>query len=103
MLLAHRIELVPNKSQISYLINCCGCARFAYNWALTEWKNYWAEQQILAVRNMLMPSFTGLYVIARRPKLMTNDEWRPVAQTIIDALRRKGPVNYPVTKTGADI
>jgi len=45
MLLAHRIELVPNKSQISYLINCCGCARFAYNWALTEWKNHWAEQQ----------------------------------------------------------
>lgn len=45
MLLAHRIELVPNKSQISYLTNCCGCARFAYNWALTEWKNDWAEQQ----------------------------------------------------------
>lgn len=61
------------------------------------------DDAFLAVRNMLMPSFTGLYVIARRPKLMTNDEWRPVAQTIIDALRRKGPVNYPVTKTGSDI
>lgn len=45
MLLAHRVELVPNKSQISYLSNCCGCARFAYNWALTEWKNHWVEQQ----------------------------------------------------------
>lgn len=45
MLLAHRIELVPNKSQLQYLINCCGCARFAYNWALTEWKSHWAEQQ----------------------------------------------------------
>ncbi|WP_315921490.1 hypothetical protein [Mesorhizobium sp. SP-1A] len=61
------------------------------------------DDAFLAVRNMLVPSFTGLYVIARRPKLMTNDEWRPVAQTIIDALRRKGPVNYPVTKAGSDI
>lgn len=54
------------------------------------------DDAFLAVRNLLMPSFTGLYVLARRPKLMTNDEWRPVAHTIIDALRRKGPVNYPV-------
>jgi hypothetical protein len=49
-----------------------------------------------------MPSFAGLHVIARRPKLMTNDEWRPLAQTIIDALRRKGPVNYPVAPAKED-
>ena len=45
MLLAHRIELVPNKFQTSYLVNCAGCARFAYNWALTEWKNHWEKQK----------------------------------------------------------
>lgn len=61
------------------------------------------DDAFIAVRNILMPSFAGLHVIARRPKLMTNDEWLPVAQTIIDALRRKGPVNYPATKTVSDI
>ncbi|WP_315921216.1 transposase [Mesorhizobium sp. SP-1A] len=47
MLLAHRIELVPNKLQTSYLVDCAGCARFAYNWALTEWKNHWEKQKQL--------------------------------------------------------
>ena len=60
------------------------------------------DDAFLAVRNLLMPAFTALHVIARRPKLMTNDEWRPVAQTIIDALRRKGPVNYPATTAKKD-
>jgi hypothetical protein len=60
------------------------------------------DDAFIAVRNLLMPSFAGLHVIARRPKLMTNDEWRPLAQTIIDALRRKGPVNYPVAPAKED-
>lgn len=60
------------------------------------------DDAFLAVRNLLMPSFMGLHVIARRPKLMTNAEWRPVAESIIDALRRKGPLNYPVTTAKED-
>ncbi len=38
MLIAHRIVLDPNNVQASYLARAAGTARFAYNWALAEWK-----------------------------------------------------------------
>lgn len=38
MLLAHKIEISPNNKQASYFSKACGVARFAYNWALKEWK-----------------------------------------------------------------
>ena len=38
MLIAHRIALDPNNVQASYLARAAGTARFAYNWALAEWK-----------------------------------------------------------------
>jgi putative transposase len=37
MLMAHRIRLDPNKVQRTYLARAAGTARFAYNWALSEW------------------------------------------------------------------
>ncbi|MGA7748665.1 MAG: RNA-guided endonuclease TnpB family protein [Gallionella sp.] len=38
MLIAHRIALNPNKAQALYLARAAGTARFAFNWALGEWK-----------------------------------------------------------------
>ena len=38
MLIAHRIALDPNNVQATYLARAAGTARFAYNWALAEWK-----------------------------------------------------------------
>jgi putative transposase len=38
MLAAHRIRLDPNNLQATYLVRAAGTARFAYNWALGEWK-----------------------------------------------------------------
>ena len=38
MQLAHKIEMKPNKKQEQKLLQSCGCARFAYNWALAKWK-----------------------------------------------------------------
>jgi len=38
MMLAHRIALAPNNVQATYLSRAAGTARFAYNWALAEWK-----------------------------------------------------------------
>ncbi|MDR1378495.1 MAG: helix-turn-helix domain-containing protein, partial [Synergistaceae bacterium] len=38
MLIAHRIVLNPNNKQATYFARAAGCARFAYNWALAEWK-----------------------------------------------------------------
>ena len=38
MLIAHRIALDPNNVQATYFARAAGAARFAYNWALAEWK-----------------------------------------------------------------
>lgn len=38
MILAHKIQLNPNKDQMNMLARAAGCARFSYNWALAEWK-----------------------------------------------------------------
>ena len=34
----HKIRLYPNNKQATYFAKACGVARFAYNWALSEWK-----------------------------------------------------------------
>jgi len=38
MIRAHKIRLYPNDKQATYFAKACGTARFAYNWALNEWK-----------------------------------------------------------------
>ncbi len=38
MLLAHKIRLDPTNTQRTFFAQCVGTARFAYNWALEEWK-----------------------------------------------------------------
>jgi putative transposase len=45
MLSAHRIALKPNNKQATYFKKACGVARFAYNWALAEWKSQYAVHQ----------------------------------------------------------
>lgn len=38
MLCVHKIRLQPTAVQARYFAQACGTARFAYNWALAEWK-----------------------------------------------------------------
>lgn len=35
---AHKIKLYPTKEQESFFRRSCGVSRFAYNWALSKWK-----------------------------------------------------------------
>ena len=56
MLVAHRIALEPNNRQETYFTRACGCARFAYNWALDEWeKQYeaWKSDNSLPKPNQM--------------------------------------------------
>lgn len=39
MIRTHKIELKPNNSQLAYLNQSAGVARFAYNWALAKWRD----------------------------------------------------------------
>ncbi|WP_299044255.1 RNA-guided endonuclease TnpB family protein [uncultured Thermosynechococcus sp.] len=43
MILAHKIALDPNNKQATYFARAAGTARFAYNWALAEWKRQYEE------------------------------------------------------------
>ena len=43
MLIAHKIALDPNNVQATYFAKAAGTARFAYNWALAEWKRQYEE------------------------------------------------------------
>jgi len=42
MLVAHKIRLAPTNTQRTFFAQCVGGARFAYNWALTEWQQQYA-------------------------------------------------------------
>lgn len=43
MLTAHKIALRPNNKQKAYFLKAAGVARFAYNWALSEWTRQYTE------------------------------------------------------------
>lgn len=45
MIKSHKIELKPSKSQLTYLSQSAGTARFAYNWALSQWKDDYEAYQ----------------------------------------------------------
>ena len=45
MILGHTIELAPNNKQATYFNKACGVARFAYNWALSEWKKQYEQDK----------------------------------------------------------
>lgn len=38
MIVAHKIQLLPNNEQQAYFRKACGVARFAWNWGLREWE-----------------------------------------------------------------
>ncbi|MDD2729834.1 RNA-guided endonuclease TnpB family protein [Malikia sp.] len=46
MLIAHKIALDPNNAQATYLARAAGVARFAYNWALAEWKRQYEAHKL---------------------------------------------------------
>lgn len=44
-ILAHRIELRPNRRQAEFFGKAVGVSRFAYNWALEQWQRWYKEHQ----------------------------------------------------------
>jgi len=45
--------LKPNNKQATYFSRACGCARFAYNWALAEWTKAWKPDGYLPKPNQM--------------------------------------------------
>lgn len=48
MFLSHKIQLCPTKAQEAYFRKAAGTARFAYNWALTEWQRRYSQGEKLS-------------------------------------------------------
>ncbi len=46
MLIAHKIALDLNDTQVTYCARAAGTARFAYNWALAEWGRRFAARKL---------------------------------------------------------
>ena len=42
-MLAHKIELKPNKKQTTYFQKACGISRLAWNWGLANWEKQYQE------------------------------------------------------------
>lgn len=58
MLMAHKIALNPNNKQATYFAKAAGVARFAYNWALAQWKQQYEAHK--ADPNLPRPSQQAL-------------------------------------------
>lgn len=51
--LANKIRLYPTPEQEVYFRKACGISRFAYNWALREWKKQYSEGKKPTARQLL--------------------------------------------------
>lgn len=60
----HNIQLIPTKSQEVFFKKSCGIARFAYNWALTEWENRFRAGEA-----------TSAYFLTRRLNALKKQNW----------------------------
>ena len=43
MTISHKIELIPNNKHNAYFKKAFGCSRFAYNWGLAKWQEYYKQ------------------------------------------------------------
>lgn len=41
--IAHKVEILPDQEAILHFRRAFGCARFAYNWGLTKWQEYYQQ------------------------------------------------------------
>lgn len=70
MLLAHKIELDLNNRQRTHMAKACGCARFAYNWSLNEWRKMYAAWK----EDHSMPK-PNQYILRKRLNSIKRDQF----------------------------
>ena len=104
MLRAHKIRLYPNKKEATYFAKACGTARFAYNWALAEWKRrYEAGEQVNegilrkelnAIKRKEFPWM--LEVTKCAPQLAIKNNLNNAFRNYFRGLKTQKPVGFPV-------
>ncbi len=61
MIVAHKIQLLPNNEHADYFRKACGIRRFAWNWALREW-----ERQFKARSPAILDSYGDVHGYEKR-------------------------------------
>ena len=103
MIRAHKIRLYPNKAQATYFAKACGVARFAYNWALAEWKRLYElgepaneamlRKRLNAVKREQFPWM--LEVTKCAPQLAIRNDLHSAFRNYFRGLKGETPVGFP--------
>ena len=103
MIKSIKIRLYPNNKQITKLFQYAGCARFAYNWAITkEQENYKQKNKFLS-DNELRKEFTQLKKLPEYRWLneVSNNVTKQAIKDACNAYKKffKGQCKYPKFKS----
>ena len=102
MIRSIKVRLSPNNKQLTKLFQYAGCARFAYNWAITrEQENYKQGGKFLS-DSKLRKEFTQLKKLEKYKWLneVSNDATKQAIKDACNAYKRffKGQCKYPKFK-----
>lgn len=103
MIKSLKVRLNPNNKQLTKLFQYAGCARFAYNWAISkEQENYKQRGEFLS-DNELRKEFTQLKKLPEYKWLneVSNDVTKQAIKDACNAYKRffKGQCKYPKFKS----
>ena len=103
MIKSIKIRLYPNNKQITKLFQYAGCARFAYNWAISkEQENYKQKNKFLS-DNELRKEFTQLKTLPEYRWLneVSNNVTKQAIKDACNAYKKffKGQCKYPKFKS----
>ena len=103
MFRAHKIRLYPNNVQKTYFAKACGTARYAYNWALDEWKRLYElgekvnegilRKRLNAIKHEKYPWM--LEVTKCAPQLAIKNDLNNAFRNFFRGLKQGKNVGYP--------
>lgn len=103
MIKSIKIRLNPNNKQVTKLFQYAGCARFAYNWAISREQENYKQGNKFLLDNELRKEFTQLKKLKEYKWLNTisNDVTKQAIKDACNTYKRffKGECKYPNFKT----
>ena len=98
-----KVRLKPNNKQLTKLFQYAGCARFAYNWAITKQQENYKQGNKFLSDNELRKEFTQLKKLQEYKWLneVSNDVTKQAIKDACNSYKRffKGQCGYPKFKS----
>ena len=106
--ISHKIELKPNNKAKTHFKKAFGCARLAYNWALTKWQENWKlgiKASIYDIRKefnaIKKEQYPFVYEVSASATMQPFRNLDKAIQKYFSGLK-KGKVSYPKLKKKRD-